>query len=578
MQSPSDLERVAESLADSAALDWAALERAHPELGDTLTRLRALERLAAAHREALLVAGGEPAPEPTHAAATSATFTWGPLEVRERLGEGTFGEVYRAHDPSLRRDVALKLRRIEAAGPARAWLDEARRLARVSHPNVLAVLGVAEHDGRAGLWTELVHGETLEARLAREGPLPAREVALVGVELCRALAAVHAERLVHGDVKPANVMCERGAGARRPGRIVLMDFGAGQDGPPASPSMWTPLVSAPEVLRGGEASPSSDQYALGVLLYRLLTARYPFEAESLAGLIERTAKAAPPPLRELRPDVPSELHDAVLRSLAHEPAARHANLSAFERSLAASVGLVAGSSRWPLVAAGAVVLLGTVALLWPARLSPPTVSVPTSAARPAAGLEAARPLEVDATLVRRTASGSEPLLDGGIVRAGDRLSLELRTTEPVWVYVLNEDATGSAYALFPREGLELDNPLAASVEHRLPGKLRGREFAWQVGEGGDRETFLVVAARGERPDIDALVRELQVTPGARSIPAGAPAGGPPLRGVDGLAEEPPARDTNGPVARLARELERARDPDVWMRRVRAVHDPPRDMP
>src|SRR5262249_56837671 len=108
---------------------------------------------------------------------------------------------------------------------------------------------------------------------------------------------------------------ERGRGAKEPGRIVLRDLGAGREGPPGSPATWTPLVSAPELLQGGRASAATDQYALGVLLYRLLTARWPFEAENVAELAETTARTSPP-LRELRPDLPPPLHDAVLRSLA----------------------------------------------------------------------------------------------------------------------------------------------------------------------------------------------------------------------------------------------------------------------
>jgi len=609
-RAPIDLERVAESLADSATLDWPALERAHPKLAGTLARLRALERLAMAHRsagEALgpateavgKLAASRPATEPT-ARPTETAFRWGSLIVHERLGEGTFGEVYRAHDPALGRDVALKLRRVSegvpahwARRPTRAWLAEARRLARLSHPNVLAVLGVGEHNGRAGLWTELVRGETLEARLVREGPLSPREVALVGVDLCRALAAVHAERLVHGDVKTANVMCERGSAAKRPGRIVLMDFGAGQEGPPGSPATWTPLVSAPELLQGGQVSVATDQYALGVLLYRLLTARWPFEAENVAELVEATARTSPP-LRELRPDLPPVLHDAVLRSLARSPDARHANLSAFERALAASVDAVeprlASGRRVPFLLAVAV--LGAVLLvsLWLSvlELRAPRAQLAGAVGSAPAPAPAGQ-LEVSATLIRRTAGGSEPLVDGGVVRAGDRLALELRAPEPVWIYVLDEDAAGGAYALFPLDDLEQRNPLVAGVNHRLPGALRGRDLAWQVGERGGTETFLVVASRSARPEIDAVERGLtaaaQASPAARG-PRSSPGGGPSdragasrvERGVEGLVEETQApagpHAGPGPVTRLAERLASMHDPNLWLWRITARHGPP----
>src|SRR5262249_58530632 len=106
----------------------------------------------------------------------------------------------------------------------------ARRLARVRHPNVVTVHGADLHDRRAGLWMEALRGRTLEERLRHEGPLGAREAALVGAELCGALAAVHGQGLVHGDVKTHNVMREGAPGsARDAGRIVLMDFGSAHE-------------------------------------------------------------------------------------------------------------------------------------------------------------------------------------------------------------------------------------------------------------------------------------------------------------------------------------------------------------
>ena len=131
-------------------------------------------------------------------------------------------------------------------------IDEARALARVRHPSVVCVHGADMHDGRAGLWMELVRGRTLAQLVAANGLFGPREAAGIGQDLCRALAAVHAEHLVHRDVKAQNVM--RGLAG---GRIVLMDFGASH----------TPLYLAPEVLAGGRDTVASDLDALGVLLY-----------------------------------------------------------------------------------------------------------------------------------------------------------------------------------------------------------------------------------------------------------------------------------------------------------------------
>src|SRR5262249_23946478 len=139
-------------------------------------------------------AGGAPAAAPV----AGEHETWGSLVCLERIGGGNFGDVYRAWDPALEREVGLKL--LRAGGlrsAAHGYLAEARRLARVRHTNVVVVHGVDERDGRVGLSTDLLRGRTLAAWLADHGPLSAHEATVIGIELCRALAAVHAAGLVH---------------------------------------------------------------------------------------------------------------------------------------------------------------------------------------------------------------------------------------------------------------------------------------------------------------------------------------------------------------------------------------------
>ena len=125
--------------------------------------------------------------------------TWGHLDVQERIAGGAFGDVYRARDPHLNRDVALKLLRLDASTgqPADRLLDEARTLARVRHPNVVTVHGADVRDGRAGLWMEFVRGRDARVVGAAHGALGAGEATTLGVDLCRALAAVHGAGLVH---------------------------------------------------------------------------------------------------------------------------------------------------------------------------------------------------------------------------------------------------------------------------------------------------------------------------------------------------------------------------------------------
>lgn len=279
---------------------------------------------------------GSPPPEPPF---PTPPFRWGPLEVLAPLGAGSFGRVYRAHDPTLRRDVALKLRPVDEKGltqDGEMHLEEARRLAQVRHPNVIVVHGAEVHDGYAGIWTDLVRGETLDLALRRNGPFPRDLLARVAIDLCQALHAVHSAGIVHGDVKPSNAMRDED------GRVLLMDFGSGRhdasatDDPgapvPGGLRQGTPVAMAPELWRGDPATVSSDLYAAGVLLYRVATGQYPFRADAGADSGECI------PLEELRPDLPSAFARVVHRALEEDPARRPVSARELGWSLAASLG------------------------------------------------------------------------------------------------------------------------------------------------------------------------------------------------------------------------------------------------
>jgi serine/threonine-protein kinase len=245
--------------------------------------------------------------------------------VVEWIGSGRFGDVYRAHDPGLRRDVALKLLRADDATSDEV-IEEGRLAARVRHQNVVTIYGAQRLDGRTGVWMEYVDGRTLEAELADRGPFAAAEIGDIAVELCRALSAVHAAGLVHRDVKATNVMRD-GAG-----RVVLGDFGTGHelDGSPATLAglAGTPAYLAPEIFDRQPAMVRSDLYSLGVLLYRLATGAYPVEATSLAELRRAHAAGTRPALRGRRPDLPARLASAIERALDPNPEHRFATAAA----------------------------------------------------------------------------------------------------------------------------------------------------------------------------------------------------------------------------------------------------------
>ena len=358
---PASYDRLLESLADGAPVDWAALAATAAGVDERrrYRNLRLVARIAELHRtmplgkEAAVEAPAEPAdgsPAPLTA--------WGHLQITRRLAVGSFGDLYLAHDPQLDRDVALKILRggVSDRSVAQRLLNEAQTLARVRHPNVVTVHGADVRDGRAGLWMELVNGRTLEAWLRANGALGAGEATAVGQDLCRALSAVHAAGLIHGDVKAQNVMREEG------GRIVLMDFGAGQmQGALAAAAAGTPLYLAPEVLAGAPATVRSDIYSLGVLLFHLLTNRYPCFAGDLEELRAAHARGAQARLRDLRPDLRGPLVDAVERALEADPALRFESAGAMERALA---GTSRGKRLHRGLAAAAAVL--AIAALLPA--------------------------------------------------------------------------------------------------------------------------------------------------------------------------------------------------------------------
>ena len=224
-QDDNALLELASMIDEGRPIDWDSKEGA--ARGDDeralLQGLRLLAALTRVYRDPDAI-GGDTLPDvlvdPERLPAT-----WGSLTVLEPVGKGVFAKVYRARD-SLKRDVALKLFPVtpeNAAALTGRVLREGSLLAKINHRNVVVVHGVEQSNGFVGLWMEFIHGRTMEDEMRTRGPLGAEEATLIGVDLCRALAAVHGRGLVHRDIKAQNVMREEG------GRTVLMDFGAGTE-------------------------------------------------------------------------------------------------------------------------------------------------------------------------------------------------------------------------------------------------------------------------------------------------------------------------------------------------------------
>jgi eukaryotic-like serine/threonine-protein kinase len=277
--------------------------------------------------------------------------TWGPFKIIQKVGHGGFGDVYQAFDTILQREIALKLLRPDGqnAGGQEAVqqvLHEARQMARVRHPNVVTVYGVDTFDGRAGFWTDFVRGKTLTALLALNGPMGARETAHIGIDLAKAVGAVHAAGLLHRDIKTSNVMREEG------GRILLMDFGLTHDIEGEHDWSGTPPYMAPELLSGSHPSVATDIYALGVLFFHLLTGKYPYGETTWDSVKQAIASGVRLRLLDARPDLPEALAGVVERASDANPAKRYSSAGELIAALAEAEGTSSqtiSQSRIPVV-------------------------------------------------------------------------------------------------------------------------------------------------------------------------------------------------------------------------------------
>lgn len=257
------------------------------------------------------------------------------------LGTGAMGVVLLADDESLERRVAIKFIRPNLAGPSfrRRFLDEARAMARVNHPNVLQVHAFGEHGAAPYFVTEFVEGSTLEQWLAARRSPHDLDVALrILNDVCLGVAAIHAQDTVHHDIKPANILLDEQLRPR------VADLGLANRYQGDSSSMFgvvgTPAYMAPEIAFSRDRDPAlrsrADVYSLACVAYELLTGHPPFDGSGNGGLLLQHAMRPVPPPSNRCVRVPKELDHAVLRALEKDPRARTPSISAFRHDLVAA--------------------------------------------------------------------------------------------------------------------------------------------------------------------------------------------------------------------------------------------------
>jgi len=276
---------------------------------------------------------------PTEALRPGALFA-GRYEVKEILGSGGMGIVYRAFDRELQEPVAIKTLRPEVMGGGSSALErfkqEIRLARRIAHRNVVRTYDLGEVNGMYYLTMEYVEGTSLKQLIDSRGRLPVAVALTVGKQLCRALEVAHAEGVIHRDIKPQNIVVDP------TGFLKVTDFGIarlanppqGQGLTEAGVSIGTPDYMSPEQLSGAELDPRSDLYAAGVVLFECVTGRVPYVADTPWALVAKHLEEDPPSPRALNADVPETFAAVILRAMAKEPGQRFASAAEMHDALA----------------------------------------------------------------------------------------------------------------------------------------------------------------------------------------------------------------------------------------------------
>jgi serine/threonine-protein kinase len=269
------------------------------------------------------------------------TLLAGRYQILSQLGAGGMAHVYRARDIHLRRQVGIKVLRADYMRESafrQRFLHEARSAANLLHPNIVTLYDFAHDETRVFMVMEYVEGTDLKTLLRRQGMLPVRTAVELMVQVCAGVGYAHRAGLIHCDLKPQNILISGDQ------RAKITDFGIARalstiQREEEHDVVWgSPQYFSPEQAAGSPPSPASDVYALGVVLFEMLTGRLPFEADDPDELAQLHLSALPPSPRTLIPAIPPSLEQIVLKVLAKEPSARYRSADQLGRVLAPFTG------------------------------------------------------------------------------------------------------------------------------------------------------------------------------------------------------------------------------------------------
>jgi hypothetical protein len=445
----------------------------------------------------------------------------GKYEIRAEIGRGGMGAVYKGYDPALDRYVAVKV-----LAPHLVWekesverfVREARSAAKLKHPGIVTIYDVGQEGGWYYFVMEYLEGEMLTEAIEQRGPLPPDEAVRILRPLADALDYAHHRGLVHRDIKPSNVHI----GLER--HITLTDFGiarAAQESRLTATGtiVGTPEYMSPEQVRGLTADARSDQYSLAVVAYEMLSGRVPFEADSTLALLHMVAYEPPPPIHEVRADLPVGVQTVLARALAKQPGDRYATARAFvdalERAMAGEkvVESPALTVQPPAPVSAAETFGETVTLPAPV-IDPEEAAEPAGIAPPPApepGISAAERVSRLVTAwqempvwVRASAGLAVLALLVGVVIAGvgwpvggGRLQSTSGSLTPAQFFVSNRDGKLEVYRL-SGAGVERVTHTPGYAESWEPAKGAGADTLFTSNRDGKREVYRLSEAGVER--------------------------------------------------------------------------------